>query len=85
MTNNSRLAPEDSFPDELHSLGDEAVEVLNSKVHRQLDAEYVDSGEPHPETEFRLDELTEELDRRDDDAASGLVNQVRRLATGNPQ
>ena len=85
MTNNSRLAPEDPFPDELHSLGDEAVEVLNSKVHRQLDAEYVDSGEPHPETEFRLVELTEELDRRDDDAASERANPALGLAAGNSQ
>lgn len=66
MKDNSRLTPEEPFPDDLETLKDREVEVLNSKVHRQLDEEYVDEGGPDPETEFRKDELNEELDERDD-------------------
>lgn len=69
MNDKTRLAPEDPFPEDLDELADGEVEVLNSKVHRQIDEEYVDEGEPHPETEFRKEELNEELDERDDDAA----------------
>ncbi|MBJ2121514.1 hypothetical protein I6N91_11050 [Arthrobacter sp. MSA 4-2] len=62
---NSRLSPADPFPVDLSVLTDADVEVLNSKVQRQLGYEFVSDGLPDPETEFRAEELTEELDRRD--------------------
>lgn len=61
----SRITPKDPFPENLNELEDNEVEVLNSKVHRQLEAEYVQDGQPHPETEVRREELDEELDDRD--------------------
>ncbi|WP_024476169.1 hypothetical protein [Arthrobacter sp. CAL618] len=65
MNDKTRLTPEDPFPEDLDTLADEDVEVLNSKVHRQIDEEYVEEGQPNPETEFRKEELDEELDERD--------------------
>lgn len=62
---NSRLTPSESFPEDLTSLELPEVEVLNSKLERELSYEYVHDGEPDPETEFRHEEVTEELDRRD--------------------
>ncbi len=62
---NSRLSPADPFPADLSVLSDADVEILNSKVQRQLGYEFVNGGRPDPETEFRAEELTEELDRRD--------------------
>ncbi|MHA7155224.1 hypothetical protein [Arthrobacter sp. TMN-50] len=70
MNDKTRLAPEDPFPKDLDSLPDGEVEVLNSKVTRQIDEEYVEDGEPDPETEFRKEELNEELDERDDETDS---------------
>ncbi|MBG6190637.1 hypothetical protein IWX64_001582 [Arthrobacter sp. CAN_A212] len=67
MTDKTRLGPEDPFPEDLDSLADGEVEVLNSKVHRQIDEEYVEEGQPDPETAFRKEELDEELDGRDDE------------------
>ncbi|GAB3555785.1 hypothetical protein GCM10027404_33170 [Arthrobacter tumbae] len=61
----SRLDPSESFPDDLAELELPEVEVLNSKVHRELEFEYTRNGIPAMETEFRKEELTEELDRRD--------------------
>lgn len=67
---NTRLAPSDPFPEDLTSLDLPEVEVLNSRIQRELSHEYVHEGETDPETEFRNEELTDELDRRDaqDDA-----------------
>ncbi|MBG6192248.1 hypothetical protein IWX64_003218 [Arthrobacter sp. CAN_A212] len=64
MDHNSKIMPDESFPEDLTGLDDTEVQVLNSKVRRELDAEYLDSN-PEPETEGRLEELTAELDRRD--------------------
>lgn len=61
----TRLSPSESFPEDLSALSLPQVEVLNSKIQRELSHEYVQDGEPHPETESRNEELTEELDRRD--------------------
>lgn len=61
----SRIKPEDPFPENLNQLEDNQVEVLNSKVHRQLEVEYVQEGSPNPETEHRQEEINEELDDRD--------------------
>lgn len=66
---NSRIHPTESFPADLRDLDDSALHVLNSKVLRELDAEYLYGG-PEPETEFRREELTEELDRRENEGVS---------------
>jgi hypothetical protein len=62
----SRLAPEETFPEDLTILDSSEVAVLNSRVHRAMDSEYIQFGLPDPETEARLAELTEELNRRDE-------------------
>lgn len=62
---NSRLTPSEPFPEDLTSLDLPEIEVLNSKIQRELSHEYVHNGEPDPETEFRHEEVAEELDRRD--------------------
>lgn len=62
---NSRLTPAEPFPEDLTSLDFPEVEVLNSKIQRELAHEYAHDGGPDPETEFRHDEVVEELDRRD--------------------
>ena len=62
----SLLAPEEQFPENLTDLDLSEVEVLNSRTGRQLDMEYIRDTEPDPETSTRLEELTEELDRRDE-------------------
>jgi hypothetical protein len=61
----SRLAPSEPFPEDLTNLPTPEVEVLNSKVHRELDFEHKHDGEAEPETEFRLEDLHDELDVRD--------------------
>jgi hypothetical protein len=61
----TRLSPAENFPEDLTSLDLPEVEALNSKIHRELDYEYEHDGEPSLETEIRHEELTEELDRRD--------------------
>ncbi|WP_181036307.1 hypothetical protein [Arthrobacter sp. B1805] len=62
---NTRLTPSEPFPEDLAGLDLPEVEVLNSKIQRELSHEYVHDGEVDPETEFRSEELNEELDRRD--------------------
>ncbi|WP_182977121.1 hypothetical protein [Arthrobacter cheniae] len=61
----TRLPPSEPFPEDLTSLDLPQVEVVNSKIQRELTFEYVHDGEADPETEFRNEEVTEELDRRD--------------------
>ncbi len=65
MNSTTRLSPDEPFPDDLRELDAATVHVLHSKVLRELDAEYVRAGEPELETESRLEELVEELDRRE--------------------
>ncbi|MHA7275173.1 hypothetical protein [Arthrobacter sp. HLT1-21] len=64
MGDKSRLSPEQSFPADLAPLEDSQVEILNSKVNRQLDLEYIEDQEVDPETESRYEELKAELDYR---------------------
>ncbi|MHA7275585.1 hypothetical protein [Arthrobacter sp. HLT1-21] len=65
MSNTTRHSPDQPFPEDLTQLESTEVELLNSRIHRELDFEYVRYGMPDPETEGRLEELTEELDRRE--------------------
>lgn len=64
METNHKISPEDPFPEDLTVLDDTQVEVLNSRVHRELEAEYAE-GFPEPETEARLEEVNLELNRRE--------------------
>jgi hypothetical protein len=66
----TRLTPSESFPEDLTALDLPEVEVLNSKIHREVDYEYAHDGELSLETETRHEELTEELDRRDQQSES---------------
>lgn len=60
----SRITPDEPFPD-LTELPTRDIEVLNSKVHREVHHEYRTTGQVHPETEFRQEVLDDELDIRD--------------------
>lgn len=77
MDHNCRLTPEEPFPEDLALLDDTALEVLNSRLHRQRDAEYL-NVDPQLETEIRLEEVTVELDRRD-----APSEQLNRFSAGN--
>lgn len=85
----TRLTPSDPFPEDLAALDLRQVEVLNSRVHRELDHEYIHDGEPALETEIRLEEINDELDRRDDSEHSQTSpeaqHQSRRLAESPAQ
>jgi hypothetical protein len=61
----TRITPDQPFPEYLGALPQPEVEVLNSKLHRELDHEYVSEGGPSAETESRLEDVSEELDFRD--------------------
>ena len=65
MTFSSRLTPQDSFPEQLEELTTDALEILNSKLHRQAGFEYQQDGATELETRFRLEFIAEELDRRE--------------------
>lgn len=67
MSDKTRLSPDQPFPADLAPLEDGQVEILNSKIHRQLDTEYATDHEPDPETESRYEELKAELDYRAED------------------
>ena len=60
-----RLTPDDPFPDILVDLPLERLQVLHSRICRQLDHEYLTSPEGrHPMTLDRLLELQDEFDSR---------------------
>lgn len=71
----SRISPEEPFPANLERLRDQDVEVLNSKVHREIEHEFASEGEVDAETAFRKDELDEELDGREAGPRLSLVPQ----------
>lgn len=77
---NSRLAPTDSYPEDLTILDDIEIQVLHSRLQRQLDHEYVHDLDADSETLFRHEEITEELDRRD--LQESLWRPLLRLMTG---
>jgi hypothetical protein len=59
------LAPGETFPTSLAELGLTELQVLHSRVTRQLDREYrTDPSGPHPVTLDRAEELADELDTR---------------------
>ncbi len=59
------LTPDEPFPLVLAELGLAELQVLHSRVTRQLDLEYLTRPEgPHPVTLDRCQELVEELDTR---------------------
>lgn len=78
---NSRLTPSEPFPDDLTPLDLSEVEVLNSKIQREIAHEYVHDGEVDPETGQRNEELTEELDRRDDADAADAAGPAARASS----
>ena len=56
------LPPEEGFPQDLSKVPDTELEILNSRILRQVEREYLQLGSPDPETEFRSEELRVELD-----------------------
>ncbi|WP_323959736.1 hypothetical protein GC088_14565 [Arthrobacter sp. JZ12] len=80
MQSKFTLTPTEQFPEDLEVLGDEEVHVLHSRIRRQMDAEY-GAGWFSWETEMRLDEVREELNRREngDVARIGWEQQARVL------
>ena len=65
MSDKLHLTPDDQFPEDLETVPDNELQVLDSQVQRQLDHEVVVDGEPNPETEFRHYELDEQFNDRD--------------------
>ncbi len=62
----SCLGPEEGFPDELGGLSLAELQVLHSRICRQLDREYLTAPHgPHPCTTDRLHDVLGELDARD--------------------
>lgn len=62
---NSRLAPTESFPEDLAALTDLDLQVLHNQIQCQLDHEYTHDLEAHPETEFRHAEIRDEIEQRE--------------------
>jgi hypothetical protein len=64
----SSLGPEELFPAELGALSMTELQVLHSRICRQLDREYLTEPHgPHPCTTDRLQDVLGELDARDHD------------------
>ena len=65
-TPGSRLGPQEDFPEDLTRLGMADLQVLHSRITRQLDHDWLtDPVGPHPVTMDRGLELAAELDARD--------------------
>lgn len=73
-----KLTPEEPFPSDLTVLEDFELELLNSRLHRELDVEYLEV-DPQAETESRLAEVNQELDRRERHRAAST--EIRTSAT----
>ncbi|MFF0991406.1 hypothetical protein [Kocuria nitroreducens] len=62
----SCLGPDEAFPAELGALSMAELQVLHSRICRQLDREYLTAPDgPHPCTTDRLQDVLGELDARD--------------------
>lgn len=64
MNSPYRLEPDEPFLEDLTMLSDTELELLNSRLHRESNEEYA-QADPQMETQSRLDEVNEELSRRD--------------------
>ena len=64
MSDKLRMPPEDAFPEDLESMSDNDLQVLDSQIQRQLDHEIAADGESERETEFRHYELDHEFEER---------------------
>lgn len=65
-TPGSRLGPGEDFPDDLTGLVMADLQVLHSRIARQLDHDHLtDPAGPHPCTMDRQQDLLAELDTRD--------------------
>ncbi|MEX5299878.1 hypothetical protein RCG67_13990 [Kocuria sp. CPCC 205292] len=65
-TPGSRLDPGEDFPEDLTGLGMADLQVLHSRITRQLDHDYLtDPAGPRPATMDRSFEVAAELDARD--------------------
>lgn len=58
------LGPDEQMPADLAGLSLVELQVLHSRISRQLDHEYLTEPGPHPLTPNRLEELVDELDVR---------------------
>jgi hypothetical protein len=66
QTPGSRLGPAEDFPEDLTGLGMADLQVLHSRITRQLDHDYLtDPAGPHTWTVDRSFEVAAELDARD--------------------
>jgi hypothetical protein len=65
MNDKLHLTPDEHFPEDLENVSDIELQVLDSRIQRQLDHEMVVDGESNRETEFRHYELDEEFNDRD--------------------
>ena len=65
MNDKLHLTPDDQFPEDLENVSDNELQVLDSRIQRQLDHEMVVDGESDRETEFRHYELDQEFNDRD--------------------
>lgn len=65
MNDKLHLTPDDQFPEDLEKVSDNELQVLDSRIQRQLDHEMVVDGESDRETEFRHYELDVEFNDRD--------------------
>ena len=62
----SCLGPDQAFPAELGGLSMGELQVLHSRICRQLDLDYLTGPDgPHPCTTDRLQDVLDELDARD--------------------
>lgn len=65
-TPGSRLGPAEDFPEDLAGLGMGDLQVLHSRITRQLDHDYLtDPAGPHVSTMDRCQDLRAELNARD--------------------
>ena len=82
-TPGSRLGPQEDFPEDLAGLGMVDLQVLHSRITRQIDHEYLtDPAGPHAATMVRRYELTAELVARD--TASDRTPWLEPSPTGTP-
>ena len=82
-TPGSRLGPGEDFPEDLTGLGTAELQVLHSRITRQLDHDWLtDPVGPHPVTMDRGLELAAELDARD--TAREPMTRLEPSPTGTP-